>query len=149
MLAFPAAYQARLSWAALCTQRTGALSLRLMCDACALQEGGWLPGVFFTLLFMTLTVLTSTYLVKVVQHFKARAQCHCAGTPRECVRRTAARAHAQAACCPRVQLARGASARGACARGADAPRMRIVFRSKRTWTGACCWWATTRRATAA
>lgn len=36
----------------------------------AYQEGGWLLGVFFTLLFMLLTVLTSTYMVRCVEHFK-------------------------------------------------------------------------------
>lgn len=36
----------------------------------AYQEGGWLLGVFFTLLFMLLTMLTSTYMVRCIQHFK-------------------------------------------------------------------------------
>jgi hypothetical protein len=77
MLAFPAAYQARCVDATRrhCTAGCPAHAYRP--DACCLttqQEGGWLPGVFFTLLFMWLTVLTSSYLVKVVQHFKARAR---------------------------------------------------------------------------
>ena len=36
----------------------------------AYQEGGWVAGVFFTLVFMTLTALSSTYLVRVIQHVK-------------------------------------------------------------------------------
>ncbi len=78
MLAFPAAYQARgarrhtRSHAAAGCMRTHALSLFASRSRTLrrLQEGGWLLGIFFTLLFMLLTVLTSTYLVKVVQHFK-------------------------------------------------------------------------------